>query len=174
MVRFTTQLQKFDQADLWHYFFEVPGSIADSLIEGNDRRVICSINDTPSFQCAIMLGRDVAFFINVNQGIRSKHQLKTGNTFSVSLEKDRSEYGLPFPDTFREVLLNDPDANRFFEALSPGKKRNLIYIVGKMKSPDKQIEKALVIAAHLKKSGGRLDFKQLNEDFKNFRSPGAL
>ena len=92
--------------------------------------------------------------------------LKEGDEFPVMIRRDESEYGLPFPESFREVLDSDPEAGAYFEKLTPGKKRNLLYIIGKYKQIETQVRKSLVIAAHLKKQRGSIDFKQLNQDFK--------
>jgi hypothetical protein len=41
-----------------------------------------------------------------------------------------------------------------------------LYIAGKVKNPDKRIQKSLVILEHLKKNKGIIDFKQLNFELK--------
>ena len=60
----------------------------------------------------------------------------------------------------------DELGNTLFHNLTPGKQRNLIYIVAKPKSQDIRIRKAIVIIEYLKSSGGTIDFKELNEALK--------
>lgn len=169
MQTFQTKVEKFSDTRLWSHHFKIQAAIAESLIEGKDRRVLCSINGEKAFQCAIMHGKEGSYFINLNKEIRGKHSLLDGEVIKVSLEKDKSEFGLPFPEVFREVLDTDPPALEYFNKLTPGKQRNLLYIVNKPKSEEKKIEKSIVIANHLKKMNGKIDFKVLNQDFKDFK-----
>ena len=81
-------------------------------------------------------------------------------------EKDTSKYGMPMPEEFEEVLSTDLDGQKYFEQLTDGKKRNLIYMVAKVKNVDLKVAKSLIILDHLKANEGKLDFKLLNEAMK--------
>ncbi len=174
-MNFTAILDDF-QSELWHFFIPVPAAIANQFIENTDRRVVCTLKtmgdsgQSVDFQCALMPRGDGSSFINVNKKIRDKLKLKVGQQVEVFLKKDESEYGLPMPDEFREVLDSDPEGNDFFEALTPGKKRSLLYIAGQLKNVDSRISRALAIVEHLKKNEGKINFKQLGEDIKNMNS----
>jgi bifunctional DNA-binding transcriptional regulator/antitoxin component of YhaV-PrlF toxin-antitoxin module len=168
MNTFQATIEQFNDTRLWSHHFKIEPAIARKFIEGKNRRVLCSINGEEAFQCAIMRGANDLYFINVNKEIRNKLGLLEGEMVKVKLEKDQSEFGLPFPEAFQEVLDSDPEARKYFDSLTAGRKRNLLYIVNKPKSVDKQIEKSLVIAQHFKKMNGKIDFKLLNEDFRNF------
>jgi len=168
MYNFNAKVEEFENSGVWSHFFRIEVEIAEKLIEGKNRRVLCSINGGKAIQCALMHGEGELYFININKEIRRKNKLEKGSEFQVELEKDDSEFGLPFPEEFNEVLDSDTEAKLFFDGLTPGKKRNLLYIVNKPKSIDKRIEKALVIAIHLKLHKGKIDFRQLNEDFRDF------
>jgi uncharacterized protein YdeI (YjbR/CyaY-like superfamily) len=82
--------------------------------------------------------------------------------------KDDSKYGMPMPDEFQEVLYQEPDASKYFHELTAGKQRSLLYIVGKVKNTESRIKKSLAIADHLVANKGKLDFKMLNEAFKEY------
>jgi uncharacterized protein YdeI (YjbR/CyaY-like superfamily) len=82
---------------------------------------------------------------------------------SVLLKKDESEYGLPMPEELQELLLQDEEGDRLFHALTIGKQRTLLYIVGSVKDTGKRISRALAIVNHLKATGGKIDYKKLNE-----------
>ena len=73
------------------------------------------------------------------------------------------------PEEFEELLLQDETANTLFHALTKGKQRNLLYIIGKPKGTAKRLEKAVVVAEYLKANNGKLDFKALNEAFKSYK-----
>lgn len=168
MITFNATVKKFENTNLWSHYISIEEKIAVQFIRGKNRRVLCSINGASPFQCAIMHWTDGMYFINLNKEVRAKHALLEGEYLKVELAKDDSEFGLPFPESFKEVLDSDLEAKSLFDQLKPGRKRNLLYIAGKPKSVDKQIEKSLVIAEHLKIHNGKIDFKQLNEDFKNW------
>ena len=161
MIQFTTTLQKFD-SNLWGFHFPVLEIIAKNFIEGNDRRVICWINDEFQIQNALIPYSE-GYFLLINKDLVKKLNLSVGEEVKLKLEKDRSEFGLPMPESFRTLLEQDTEGNQYFEKLTPGKKRSLIYIVGKVKSIDSQLNKGLAILHHLKMEEGKLDFKKMNQ-----------
>lgn len=172
-MEFTAFLENFNTA-LWGHHIVVPAEFAQPFLDGNDRRVVCTLNGTESFQCALMPKGDGRFFININKKLRDKLQLHEGKQVSVKLEKDTSEYGLPMPEEFAELLAQDETGHRLFHALTPGKQRNLLYIVGSPKTSDTRLKRAVVVTEHLKANGGKIDFKRLNEDLKAANRGGLL
>lgn len=165
--KFQTSLRLFKD-NLWDYHILVPDEISEHLIT-EDRRVLCSINNAEHLHVALMPDGNGSYFINLNKEVRKKHHLEEGSEMQVVLAKDLSKYGLPVPDFFEELCFQDPEANDFFHALTMGKQRNLLYIIGKPKSEQKQLEKALTIFEYLKSTNGQLDFKELNLALKNSR-----
>jgi len=165
--KFNSILEKFD-SDLWYFYFKVPNDIADKLID-KDRRVMCTINNLVEYSCAIMHGSMGDFFINVNKEHRKKLKIQEGDEIEVTLVKDKSKYGMPMPEEFEETLYQDPEGDKIFHSLTPGKQRTLIHMVGKIKSSQIRINKALTIIDYLKEVSGNLDYKELNEAFKNSR-----
>jgi uncharacterized protein YdeI (YjbR/CyaY-like superfamily) len=91
----------------------------------------------------------------------------------VSLKKDKSEYGLPVPDELNELFRQDAEGNRLFHALTRGRQRTLLYIVGSAKDSDKRILRAIVIINHLKANKGRINYRQLNASLKDPRRLAA-
>jgi uncharacterized protein YdeI (YjbR/CyaY-like superfamily) len=110
---------------------------------------------------------DGSFLITVNKKLRDSLGLKIGSKVSVSLWKDESEYGLPMPEELAELLKQDEDGNRLFHALTPGKLRTLLYIVGQPKNSDARLLRALAIVEHLKTNKGKINYRQLNEEMKS-------
>lgn len=162
---FTSTLDRFD-GNLWYYYLPVPAAIANQFITGKDRRVVCTLNQTAVFQAALMPLGDGNFFVNVNKTIRTKLKLQLGSDVQVLLQKDTSEYGLPVPEEFTELLKQDEEGSKRFHSLTPGKQRTLLYIVAKPKSSDLKIRNGMVILEHLKRTNGVIHFKQLNEEMK--------
>ena len=160
---FTSVMEKFD-SNLWGFHFCVSAEIGNNFVtEGNDRRVICMLNEKQEFQCALMPKGDDHFFINVNKKLRDSLKLTIGSQVSVSLKKDESEYGLPMPEELKELLKQDEEGDKLFHTLTIGKQRTLLYIVGSVKDTGKRISRALAIVNHLKATGGKIDYKKLNE-----------
>lgn len=172
MAQFTTTLQKFDPK-LFGYHFPVPVEIAESFIEGNNRRVICHINNQYHMQCALMPYSD-GYFILINKDKVKMLGLSLHDSVNLSLEKDHSEYGHEVPESFQMLLDQDTEGNAFFDQLTVGKKRSLIYLVGKVKNINSQLNKGLAILDHLKMEQGKLDFKKLNQLIKEYNQRSKL
>ena len=108
------------------------------------------------------------YYILINAEIRKKCRLRIGSKVLVELQPDESKYGMPMPEEMDELLKIDDDANELFHALTKGKQRSLLYIIGKAKEFSTRINKAIVITEHLKQMNGKLDFKIFNQDFKDY------
>lgn len=172
MTKLTTTLEKFDSR-LWGYHFPVSDDFAKPLINGNNRRILCEINGNHTIHCALMQSA-TGFFILINKELVRKLELNTGDKVQLKLEKDHSEFGHEVPDSFLALLEQDKDGREYFYRLTPGKQRSLIYLVGKVKNIDSQINKGLAILEHLKMSKGLLDFKALNQLIKAYNQQSRL
>ncbi len=152
---------------LWGCHFPVPPPVAGSLIaQREDRRVVCVLNEKTQYQCAMLPSGDGTFLITVNKKIQKDLGLKIGSRVQVSLYPDESEYGLPMPEEMAEALAQDDVGHRLFHALTPGKLRTLLYMVGKPKNSDARVYLALIIIEHLKVNVGKINYRQLGEAMK--------
>ncbi|MBW3468569.1 YdeI/OmpD-associated family protein [Arthrospiribacter ruber] len=170
MHQFETTLENFNSA-LWHYHVPVPDDIASQLIEGTNRRILFSIAGSEYQHAALMKTKEYWFFL-LNKKQCEKLSISERDKIRVTLEKDRSEFGHEVPEEFQTMLDQDQEGAEYFNSLTKGKQRSLIYLVGKVKNPDSRINKSLAILAHLKESRGNLDFKKLNEKIKYFNNLG--
>lgn len=166
-VHFKTILAKFSDSTLWGLHFLVPDDIAPLFIEGKDRRVICSINDIITLHCALMPNKGT-WFVMLNKEIFKKLNLVPNSEINVVISKDTSEYGMPMADEFREVLDQEPLADKYFHALTPGKQRSLLHIINTVKNSESRIRKSLAIADHLTVNKGTIDYKLLSEALKEY------
>lgn len=157
-----------DSTLMWYHRITVPDDIFVDF-KATDKRVICTVNNSNEHHCALMSNGDGTFYIMLNNDFRKKIGIDTGDEVIVKLRKDDSRYGMVVPLFFEDLCHQDSEASDFFHALTPGKQRSLLHIIGKLKSEEKQLEKALIIFDHLKSRFGELDFKILNEDFKSNR-----
>jgi hypothetical protein len=172
MIQLRTTLEEFD-SNLWGYHFPIPENIARKFIQGNNRRVICRINNHFTMQCALMPYTE-GFFILINQELVKKLNLPLHAEVYLHLEKDLSEHGHQVPESFRILLDQDSEGKKYFDQLTPGKKRSLIYLVGKVKNIESQLNKGLAILHHLKEEQGVLDFKKLNQLIKDYNQRSKL
>ena len=172
MAKFTSTLEKFD-SNLWGYHFPIAVEEANRYIEGTNRRIICHINGMHKMQCALM-PMSGNYFILINKGLVNKLQLKVGQEVLLDIEKDHTEYGQEMPESFSVLLEQDDEGRQYFEKLTPGKQRSLIYIVKKVKNIDSQLNKGLAILDHLKVENGVLDFKKLNALIKVYNQRGRM
>lgn len=172
MVKVQATLQTFDWS-IWYYHFPIDPETTKLLTSENHKRVRCTINGQVTMNSALM-PLDGGSYILVNKTIRKKLGLKDGDKVELSIEKDDSEYGMPMPESFQVLLDQDEIGNKHFQALTPGKQRSLIYIVQKVKSVDKQINKGLAILDHLTEVNGKLDFKMLMLKIKEYNQRDKL
>ena len=164
-----TTLEKFpkEQSKVFGLHFPIEKTIAEKFIAGENRRVKCLINGGVEIRSGLMPFQDY-WYILCNQQIQKKLKLTPGDPVEITIEKDNSKYGMDVPEELEVMLDQEPEASGFFEQLTSGKQRNLIYIVSQVKNSNSRINKALAVIAHLKESQGQLDFKRLNELIKHY------
>jgi hypothetical protein len=165
MRSFKAKIRKFDKG-LWSYHILVPHDIYENLVKDGNKRIVCSINANDAFQEGFMPDGKGRWFIKLNKEKMKFFGLAIGQEVGVQLEKDESKYGMEIPREMVEVLAQDPEGSNFFEKLTPGKKRSLIYLIANVKSTDLKIVKSLIILDHLKVNDGNLDFRMLNQALK--------
>ena len=164
----TPLLHNEDSSLMWYYMVEIPPAIAKDL-KKHSKRVICQVNDLEPYHSALTPDGNGNDYVLVNKERRKKLGIEVGDLVKVIVKSDDSKYGMAVTESFTELCHQDPEGNRFFHALTPGKQRTLLHLMGKPKSEQKQLEKALIIFDYLKSVNGQLDFKELNEAFKNNR-----
>ena len=166
-MKFEAQVANFHNDNVFGHHIIIPEEVVEYFSEKKVKRLICTINGEHDFSCALMPRKGI-YFVHINAEARKKFRLQVGSKVQVSLKPDESKYGMPMPEEMDELLKIDDEANEFFHTLTAGKQRSLLHIIGKPKSSDIRLKKAIVITEHLKARNGKLDFKQLNQDFKEY------
>ncbi len=166
MIQFSAPLV-YDDQQLYSYHILIPNHVMRWIRTLNTKRLMCSINGSSEVHTSYIAAGQGRFFIKVNKELRSTLDLSTGCKCDVVLSEDQSQYGMPCPVEMEEILHQDPEADLYFHALSPGKQRNLLYLVNKARKSDTRIHRAIVIVEHLKERRGDLNFRILNQDFKD-------
>lgn len=166
MLSFDSLLEKYEN-NLWNYHLKVPQDVVIKIKKKKMTRFMCSLNKGTCFHASLMPAGEGIYFIKINKELRQKHHINLGDNVTVLIEKDKSKYGMPLPEEMEELFLHDPEGNQLFHQLTPGKQRSLLYLIIKIKSKEKRLEKSFIILEHIKEYKGDLDFKILNQDFKN-------
>ncbi len=167
MKPYTSSLENLE-SNVYGLHFKVSNKQAAPFIDGADRRILCEINGIKKIHSSFMPLGNGDWYILVSKALAKELKIELGQEVSLIFEKDHSKYGMEVPEEFLEILHQDIQGSEYFHKLTPGKQRNLIYIVAKVKNSNSRINKGLAIMHHLKEMNGKLDFKILNETLKSF------
>jgi len=140
-------LEKFDSG--MHYII-LDKETVNQFTKDNNYRVLCNLNNQIEFNCAIIQKKEGGSFINTSTIICKKLKINKGAMVKAVFSFDNSNYQFEMPVEFQEVLNTDKDADKIFHSLTVGNQRGLIYLVTKVKSSDKRIERALQIVTKKK------------------------
>lgn len=147
-------------------------AVAPLEIKGNSRRVVCTLNGSKPFQCALFPIKRGGYFLTVSKKLRDRLGIVDGDKIRVSLKKDISKYGLPISSELREVMRQDPEGDRLFHALTPGNQRLSIRLVDDPNDVDKRIDRAMVLLAYLKYTKGKFVYSEIATALR-LRTPSA-
>ena len=167
-MKFKSPLSKFHSLHAWGYHVVIPDDVVQHFKEKKVKRLLAIFNGDIEYQCALQSNGDGTYFININKDVRKQLALTIGEEIDIVLTEDQSKYGMPMPEEFAELLKIDDEADVLFHQLTPGKQRSLLYMIGKPKSSNKRLEKAVVICDYLKATMGKVDFRGLTEFIKKY------
>ena len=171
-VRFKAKLEMTDSSPPWHILRVPNAKVADFGFKGNLRRVVCTLNGSETFNCALFPSKG-DYFITLNKKLRDKLGLSVGTPVTVELAKDDSQFGMPMPEEFAEVLRQDAEGERLFNALLPGNQRLMLKLIVSAKDVDKRIIRSLVGLEILKKREGKFEYHVLHDAMRAGCSVGS-
>jgi hypothetical protein len=119
------------------------------MIDGN-KRAIGTINGQLKFHCAFLNSKSEGYYVMISSKICKQLNLKIGQKLVITFEIDTSENQFETSEELNAVLDSDVEASSVYASLTDGKKRSIVYLMGLVKSSDKKIERALLIAEKLK------------------------
>jgi hypothetical protein len=157
-------------SDYNYYGIIVPADVCADFKTPGNKRILCTIDQHPPFPAALLPDGNGSFFIMLSKQRMKDFKLTPGSEAEVIIDEDTSKYGMPLPEEMEILLEQDEEGSRLFHQLTPGKQRSILYMVGKIKSSQKRIDKAIAIMEYLKSSGGRFDFKAMSEFIKYYNS----
>lgn len=132
------------------HYIELNNKDVKRLTAGGNKRVVCRINNQLDIHAAIMKTKEGMYYVLLAAKYLKQLQVTINSKVTVALEIDTTELQFNLPEEFAEVLATDNEAKEVFDRLTAGNKRGLIALVNLVKSSDKKIERALLIAEKLK------------------------
>lgn len=172
MIEITTKLSFADEdlnyGDIYYTVFPIPAAAVAELLkrERNPFRVVININGQGNIFSGLAPDGKGDFFVTASKEVRKRFGLEPDDEVRLRIRPDDSEYGMPLPEELAELWAVDEEAYRVFHALTPGRQRGLIYLVGKPKGAETRIKKAVQISEYLKSVNGKLDQRELNAYMK--------
>jgi hypothetical protein len=139
-----------EKSGSWGHCIIVDPSVAAPLLVHGNKRVVCTINGSVTLHSALMSSKEGYHYIVISSKVCKQLGISAGSKLQIHLEVDTAEYQFSMPLELQEVLDSDPEAATAFAALTDGKKRGIMHLVTLVKSVDKRIERALLIAHKIK------------------------
>ncbi len=140
---------------------EIPPDIADYFLgDKNKMRMIIRFDNGYEFHRALMRNKDGFCYMVLGKTTLKEAKKNPGFEEQISLRVDTSEFGMPVPEEFEEVLRQDDEGRQQFMALKPGLKRSFLYYINTGKTVDTRITRSLRLIENLKNgfiSAGKTD-----------------
>lgn len=150
---FTATIEKLPFKGGMH-FITVPQKVALTFAERKAVRIFCTINNSVKYACALRPNGDGGFFINVGTPILKKGKFLLGQKIKATIQKDKTEFGHTVPEELTELLAQDEEGKKYWDQLTNGAQRSLIYYIAQAKSVEKRIERSLLFINRLKDTKG--------------------
>ncbi|WP_310555292.1 YdeI/OmpD-associated family protein [Flavobacterium sp.] len=174
-MKFTANISRFEESKVfWTSIIIIPDAVYKEMIKiSPDKRIICTINNSITFHCA-MIPKKPFHYIMLSKDKIKTLKLNVNDIISVEIVADTSEFGMEICEELQEVLASDDEGNLWFQKLTPGKKRSLLYMLSKTKNSQLKIKKSFVFIEHLKRNKGEFDPIIYQEEYKNFRDKNSI
>ena len=132
-------------------FIAIGTSMAQKFVKKGIKRCICILNGKSSLHVALQSRKEERYFIYISKHVLKELSLKKGMTVQMELKEDESQFQFEKAAEWNEVLATDPIAKDIFDQLTPGNQRSILYLITRVKSSEKRIERSLHIAEQLKR-----------------------
>ena len=142
-LQFEQQIGQLEKRKGGYFFLKIDAETVSQYEKGRATRLVCTLDEEVSFSCGLNHLGDGNFFIIVATRVLKKLKKTLGDSVSFTIEEDPNPLGVEIPEALQVLLAQDEWARGFFEKITDGKKRSLIYSIQKIKDVDKQIEKSM-------------------------------
>lgn len=126
-----------------YFYLTISADYVNQFQNKRHTRFICTLENSLTFQCGLNhLGDGIFFIILSSKNLKTIHK-QLGDKIFFELTEDQNPLGVEMPEILEAVLAQDQELKSTFDLLTPGKKRNVIHQIIKIKDIDKQIHKTI-------------------------------
>ncbi|MRX47924.1 YdeI/OmpD-associated family protein [Pedobacter puniceum] len=126
-----------------YFFLKIDADIINQFQNKRHTRFLFTLEDSLTFQCGLNHLGDGNFFIILSNSNLANVQKKLGDEIHFELNEDPNPLGVDMPEVLEVLIEQDEHLKTIFESLTPGKKRNIIHQISRIKDIDKQIQKSI-------------------------------
>ncbi len=124
----------------------VPPAIADDIRQGDRRGRAIATLDGVTWHCGLNPFGGGQFYIQVGRNYFEPLGYRIGDTLSLKLTRDESDFGMQPCEEFLAVAESDPEGlRRFRENLTSGTQRSLLHRIASATTSDGRIERAIKV-----------------------------
>jgi len=169
---FTTRLitDTTDMPRVQGSILPIPANIAKAIPTRPDRtrRVNVFIEKLPVYQAKVAGNGRGGYFVPVNKQRREWLEAQHGTRakLEVVLTPDTSKYGLPVPPAFEVILNEDALVRSYFDDLSGGVQRRILFGLSSSKRESTQLHRAIATAEYLIEVQGQVSLKELSKRWR--------
>jgi hypothetical protein len=128
-----------------YFYAVVPAEVVQRFPRQRNTRLLCTIDRQLIFPCGLNHLGDGNFFLILSTKNMKSIQKGLGDTIDLVLTEDPNPLGVKMPEVLEVLLSQQDELRQQFEALTPGKQRNVIHTILKIKDMDKQVQTALTL-----------------------------
>lgn len=149
----TQILQKLSAKKGAYYFIKVPAKVVEQFPLGRKTRLRCSLEGRLSYSCGLNHYGDGDYFIILSKRYVKELKKNIGDPLQFKIVEHPNPLGVDIPEVLTVFLEQDQDAKAIYDTLTDGKKRSLIFSIGRVKSIDIQLRKIreFLVEAQLRK-----------------------
>ncbi|WP_299114593.1 YdeI/OmpD-associated family protein [uncultured Winogradskyella sp.] len=132
----------------------IPKEFAEQFYKADKKRIkVKALFEGKSidFHAALKHEKTGVFRIYFSRAKQKELNIFPNDYFELQLFEDRSKYGVEPCEEFEAVMLSDYEAYTIFENFTPGKKRSIIYAIGRYKSSQTRIDKSILFTNNIKR-----------------------
>ena len=126
-----------------YFFLKIDAETVNQFRNKRQTRFLCTLDGILTFQCGLNHLGDGNFFIILSTKNLQTIGKSADEKISFELKEDPNPLGVEIPEVLAVVLEDDESLKQIFENLTPGKKRNLIHSINRIKDVDRQIRKTI-------------------------------
>lgn len=154
-MKFTSKIHY--NPKLRQHFFVIEKAVLENFHTPDDeslfsKRFEVTVNNKVNWRGGSMVLGEGRSYISISKSRMKELDVVLDDEITIELKKDNSEFGMDVPPEFQEVLAQDNVAKARFSDLTMGTQRATIYLVNKLKTSEKRIEKSIFLLENLKKA----------------------